>query len=155
MTKSKKRIKATGEVFTPAWLVNEMLDKLPPELWANSTKTYLDPACGSGNILVEVVRRKIANGHEPYWALKRTYGVDIMPDNIEECRERLVEVACEGRPRVSNIYREMLRMVVEKNIRLGNTLQFKPEDIFSDKPSEKLIEFREQAKSNLKVDNAS
>ena len=96
LTKSKTRVKQLGEVFTPSELVNEMLDRLPPELWADPTKTYIDPACGTGNFLVEVVRRKIACGSTPLQALETTYGIDIMEDNVLECRQRLLDVA--GRP---------------------------------------------------------
>jgi len=93
LTKSKARVKQLGEVFTPPELVNEMLDRLPPELWADPTKTYIDPACGTGNFLVEVVRRKIACGSTPLQALETTYGIDIMEDNVEECRQRMLDTA--------------------------------------------------------------
>ena len=93
LTKSKERVKQLGEVFTPPELVNEMLDRLPPELWTDQTKTYIDPACGNGNFLVEVVRRKIEAGSTPLQALETTYGIDIMEDNVLECRQRLLSVA--------------------------------------------------------------
>ena len=93
LTKSKARVKALGEVFTPPELVNEMLDRLPAELWTNPSKTYIDPACGTGNFLVEVVRRKIEAGSTPLQALETTYGIDIMEDNVLECRQRLLDAA--------------------------------------------------------------
>jgi len=93
LTKSRARVKALGEVFTPPELVNEMLDRLPPELWTDPDKTFLDPACGTGNFLVEVVRRKMAGGSTPLQALSTTYGVDIMEDNVQECRQRLLDAA--------------------------------------------------------------
>ena len=68
--KTKERVKQTGEVFTPSWLVNEILDKLPEDQWTNSSKTFIDPACGNGNILVEIVRRKIESGAQPLQACK-------------------------------------------------------------------------------------
>jgi type I restriction-modification system DNA methylase subunit len=91
LTKSKARVKQLGEVFTPPELVNEMLDRLPAELWTDPSKTYIDPACGTGNFLVEVVRRKIEAGSTPLQALETTYGIDIMEDNVLECRQRLLE----------------------------------------------------------------
>jgi SAM-dependent methyltransferase len=93
LTKSKARVKALGEVFTPPELVNEMLDRLPHELWTDPSKTYIDPACGTGNFLVEVVRRKIEAGSTPLQALETTYGIDIMEDNVLECRQRLLGAA--------------------------------------------------------------
>lgn len=92
--KRKARKKQTAEDFTPAWLVNQMLDKLNEygkESW-EPNKTFLDPACGNGNILVEVLKRKLSLGHDPTEALKSVYGVDIMDDNIKECRLRLLKV---------------------------------------------------------------
>lgn len=91
--KSKERVKSLGEVFTPPELVERMLDRLPDELWADDTKTFCDPACGNGNFLVAVLRRKLQRGHEPLLALSCVYGVDIMTDNVEEARARLLEEA--------------------------------------------------------------
>ena len=85
----------TAEDFTPSWLVNQMLDKLihyAPNYFTDPTKTFLDPAAGNGNMLVEVLKRKLANNHSPLQALNTTYGCDIMKDNIQECRERLLNI---------------------------------------------------------------
>jgi type I restriction-modification system DNA methylase subunit len=92
--KRKARKKQTAEDFTPASLVNEMLDKLNEygkESWEEG-KTFCDPACGNGNMLVEVLKRKISLGHDPVEALKTIYGTDIMQDNIRECRLRLLKI---------------------------------------------------------------
>lgn len=78
-----------GEVFTPILLVNEILDKLPKELFTNKTKTYLDNSCGNGNFLIEILNRKMANGSSHTEALSTIYGVDIDAINIKECKERL------------------------------------------------------------------
>lgn len=86
------RKKQTAEDFTPPKLVNEMLDKLPNEVWSDN-KTFIDPACGNGNMLVEVLKRKLSKGHKPIEALKTIYGTDIMIDNIREARLRLLKVA--------------------------------------------------------------
>lgn len=87
----EKRRKQTAEVFTPDSLVQEMLDKLPKEVWKEN-KTFCDPACGNGQFLIWVLRRKIEKGHKPLDALKNIYGADIMKDNIRECRLRLLKV---------------------------------------------------------------
>ena len=87
--RDKYRIKQTGEVFTPTPLVNEILDKLPPEVFTDPTTTFCDPACGDGQFLVEVLKRKLENGHGLYESSAMIYGVDLMPDNIEHCKKRL------------------------------------------------------------------
>jgi type I restriction-modification system DNA methylase subunit len=89
--KRMARRKTTAEDFTPKFLVNEMLDKLPKEVW-EANKTFCDPACGNGNFLIEVFKRKLEHFHSPIDALKSIYGCDIMNDNINECRLRLMKV---------------------------------------------------------------
>ena len=92
--RSKERIRQTAEFFTPPPLVNQMLDDLTSaakgKCWTDPAKTFLDPACGDGNFLVAIVRRKIANGSTAQEALATTYGVDIMPDNVREARKRVL-----------------------------------------------------------------
>ena len=87
------RIKQTAEVFTPTKLVQEMLDKLEEQdqtLFSDPNKTFLDNSCGDGQFLSEVVIRKIErSGCSLEQALKTTYGVELMEDNIIECRKRL------------------------------------------------------------------
>ena len=142
LIKSRKRVKDRGEVFTPSWLVNEMLDELPEDQWTGSSKAFIDPACGNGNILVEIVRRKIESGAQPLQALMTTYGVDIMPDNITECQQRLVRVAYElsGVDSIPVTF----SLAVRRNIKLGDTLSFEIDDIFAKKPSKELRQWRQQ-----------
>lgn len=87
--RDKQRIKSSGEVFTPTALVQEMLDKLPPELFTDPTKTFLDPTCGDGQFLAEVIIRKIENGSTYAQALSTVYGADLKEDNCIECIKRL------------------------------------------------------------------
>ena len=91
--RDKLRIKQTAEVFTPTPLVQEMLDKLEeenPTLFSDPTKTFLDNSCGDGQFLSEVVIRKMErSGCSLNQALRTTYGVDLMEDNVNECRKRL------------------------------------------------------------------
>jgi hypothetical protein len=102
--RDKLRIKSTGEIFTPTPLVQEILDQLPEELFKDPTKTFLDPSCGDGQFLSEVLIRKIENGINFETALSTIYGVDIMQDNVDLCRERLL------------CGRTDLKHIVEKNI---------------------------------------
>lgn len=86
------RTKKFGEVFTPIELVNKILDKLPEELWQPG-KTFCDPACGNGNMLVCVLERKLKiYKHNTLASLQSIYGVDIMQDNIKETRLRLLKL---------------------------------------------------------------
>ncbi len=90
--KRKARRKQTAEDFTPKELVLEMLDKLPEEVWTDPNKTFLDPSGGDGAFLIEILKRKISYGHEPLQALKTIFTVELMDDNVEECKQRLLEL---------------------------------------------------------------
>ena len=106
------RVKATGEVFTPAELVREILEQIPVEQFQDPTKTFLDNSCGDGQFLGEVLIRKMENGSTFEQALSTTYGVDLMIDNVDLCRERLL------------CGREDLRHIVEQNIYRADALKF-------------------------------
>ena len=106
------RIKAQGEIFTPTALVNEILDKMPIEQFTDVSKTFLDPSCGNGQFLSEVLIRKLENGIDFEAALKTIYGVDIMFDNVLTCQNRLL---CGV---------EELRHIVEKNIVCADALSY-------------------------------
>lgn len=110
--RDRLRIKATGEVFTPTDLVLEVLNGLPQELFTDPSKTFLDPSCGDGQFLGEVLIRKMENGHDFATALGTIYGVDIMADNVALCRERLL------------CGREDLRYIVERNIACDDALRY-------------------------------
>jgi hypothetical protein len=99
--RDKSRVKATGEVFTPTPLVQEMLDQLPPEVFTDSAKTFLEPSCGDGQFLSEVVIRKMENGSTYEQALSTVYGIDLMEDNCRECIKRLYGV--NGEPTIDII----------------------------------------------------
>lgn len=106
------RVKATGEVFTPTPLVREMLEQIPIEQFTDPTKTFLDNSCGDGQFLGEVLIRKMENGSTFEQALSTIYGVDLMQDNVDLCRERLL------------CGREDLRHIVEQNIYQADALKF-------------------------------
>ena len=82
--------KSNGECFTPRPLVVEMLKRLPHELFTDPTKTFLDNSCGDGAFLSVIVFIKVKSGSTPLQALSTTYGCDIMPDNVLDCRERML-----------------------------------------------------------------
>lgn len=110
--RSKSRVKSTGEVFTPTPLVQEILDQMPQELFQDPEKTFLDNSCGDGQFLSEVLIRKLENGHDFEQALSTIYGVDLMMDNVELCRERLL------------CGQEHLRHIVERNIVCHDALTY-------------------------------
>jgi type I restriction-modification system DNA methylase subunit len=88
--RDKLRVKVTGEVFTPTPLVQEILAEIPVDQWQDPTKTFLDNSCGDGQFLGEVVIRKMEHGSTFEQALSTIYGVDLMQDNVDLCRERLL-----------------------------------------------------------------
>lgn len=110
--RQKVRVKATGEVFTPTELVQDILDQLDQELFKDPSKTFLDNSCGDGQFLSEVLIRKVQNGIDFETALKSIYGVDIMEDNVQLCRNRLL------------CGQEHLRCIVETNIVCHDALTY-------------------------------
>jgi len=88
--RTQARVKATGEVFTPTELVREMLEQIPIDQFQDPAKTFLDNSCGDGQFLGEVLIRKMEHGSTFEQALATIYGVDLMQDNVDQCRERLL-----------------------------------------------------------------
>ena len=83
----------TQEFFTPSSLVSKMCDKIPSTDWSNPTKTFLEPCFGNGNFLVEIIRRRIVD-YSIDWkiVLNNLYGVELMPDNVQEAKDRIIEL---------------------------------------------------------------
>ena len=106
LVKSKKRVADHGEVFTPHWMVEEMLDLVKNESERIDSR-FLEPACGSGNFLVEILNRKLKTVESKYskspfertnyalLSLMCIYGIELLEDNAEECRENLLGVFIE------------------------------------------------------------
>ena len=110
--RDETRIKQTNEVFTPTLLVQEILDKFDQTLFSNPIKTFIDPTCGDGQALGEVLIRKLESGIEFEIALSTIYGVEFEVDNVELCRERLL------------CGRNDLRHIVEQNIVCADALRY-------------------------------
>lgn len=103
LVKSKKRVADHGEVFTPAWMVEAMLDLVKDETERIDSR-FLEPACGSGNFIVQILRRKLAavelkfsksdfeRQHYALLGLMCIYGIELLADNIAECRANVLEV---------------------------------------------------------------
>lgn len=113
--RDKARVKATGEIFTKEWLARESLDKVEqfdPTAFSDPANTFCDPACGDGNLISEALIRKLENGIDFETALSGIYGVDLMPDNVKLCQDRLL------------CGQEHLRHIVERNIVCANALEY-------------------------------
>ena len=103
LVKSKQRVADHGEVFTPPWMVEAMLDLVKPETERIDAR-FLEPACGSGNFIVQILRRKLADVERKYGksdferrhyallGLMCIYGIELLADNIDECRANVLEV---------------------------------------------------------------
>jgi restriction-modification enzyme MmeI-like protein len=101
--KSKQRVADHGEVFTPAWMVEAMLDLVKGETERIDSR-FLEPACGSGNFLVRILQRKLAAVELKFGksdfekrqytllALMCAYGIELLADNIAECRANMLEI---------------------------------------------------------------
>lgn len=119
--KRQNRIKDTSEVFTPPSAANKMLDKLPEEVWNNSFETFLDNSAGNGNFLIEILNRKLEHNHPPLQALSTIYGVEIMKDNIAECKLRLYKIV---KPLLSKEERKKAQEILNRNIVCADALTY-------------------------------
>lgn len=102
LVRSRQRVADHGEVFTPASLVEDMINLVKDESERIDSR-FLEPACGSGNFLVPVLRRKLTSvqarygrsdfekRHYALFAVMCIYGIELLPDNAQECRENLLE----------------------------------------------------------------
>jgi len=137
--KSRQRVTDHGEVFTNQREVNAMLDLVKHETERIDSR-FLEPACGNGNFLAEVLRRKLAGVDSRYsksqveWerysviAVSSIYGVDILEDNAQECRDRLLGIYTDWYSKVcKQVKNECIRSVrflLSRNILWGDALDF-------------------------------
>jgi len=106
LIKSKQRVADHGEVFTPMWLVDAMLDLVKDESERINSR-FLEPACGSGNFLAKILQRKLAavevrygksdfdRNHYALLSLMCIYGIELLTDNIDECHAILLQIFAE------------------------------------------------------------
>lgn len=134
LVKSKQRVADHGEVFTPAWLVEDMLDLVKADSERIDARV-LEPACGSGNFLVPVLHRKFATvaarygsseferRHHALLAVMCIYGIELLPDNAAECRANLLDVfAAFLRLNLDDVWCRAAERVLAVNIVEGNAL---------------------------------
>ncbi len=137
-TKSKNRVREHGEVFTAEREVNAMLDFVKNETERIDSR-FLEPACGNGNFLIKILERKLNVVDGAYkrsqwdWeihamvAVSSLYGVELLQDNVEECRSRLFDYFKQRyktlyKSKISNNYLENIRFLFSKNIVCGDAL---------------------------------
>ncbi|NPV74762.1 MAG: SAM-dependent DNA methyltransferase [Anaerolineae bacterium] len=135
---SKKRVADYGEVFTSEKIVNDMLDLVKQETERIDSR-FLEPACGTGNFLTEILRRKLNVVEKNYrrsplefernlvLAVSSIYGIDILQDNVITCRHRLFDIAHEQytalyKRKAKPEMRRALRFILERNIIWGDAL---------------------------------
>ena len=93
--KSKERVKKFGEVLTPRWCAEMMIDQCEPDI-SNPETTFFEPCCGEGAFVCPVLRRKLCaslNTQQKIMSCQNVYAVDIQYDNVQICRENLVNIA--------------------------------------------------------------
>ena len=139
--KSKQRVADHGEVFTAEREVNAMLDLVKQETDRIDSR-FLEPACGTGNFLTEILTRKLAIVEKKYKrnqldferysviAISSMYGIDILEDNIAECRERLFDIFNKlymkiYKKKSKGSVRDSIKFILDKNIICGDALSLK------------------------------
>ena len=140
LVKSKQRVADHGEVFTPAWMVEAMLDLVKDETERMDSR-FLESACGDGNFLTQILRRKLAavelkyaksdfeRQHYALLALMCLYGIELLPDNIAECRANLLEIFAEylNLAPADDLYRAAL-LVLSQNLVHGDALSMRTQN---------------------------
>ncbi|MBL8089108.1 MAG: SAM-dependent DNA methyltransferase [Anaerolineales bacterium] len=138
---SKKRVAEHGEVFTSEREVNAMLDLVKQETERIDSR-FLEPACGTGNFLTEILNRKLQVVERKYRrsqldyernlvsAVSSIYGIDILEDNVIECRKRLFEIVNQRytklfKQKAKDECRKVIRFILEKNIIWGDALDLR------------------------------
>lgn len=138
--KSKQRVADHGEVFTPAWMVDAMLDLVKDETERIDAR-FLEPACGSGNFLVRILQRKLAavelkfgksdfeRRHYALLAVMCTYGIELLEDNIAECRANMLEILADYLKlgESDDLYRAA-SWVLSQNLVHGDALKMRTSD---------------------------
>lgn len=122
--KSKDRVKKHAEVYTPEWVVNDMLDMLKEESGCDPFKdidaTFLEPAAGNGNFVVKILERKLAwakTDDEKLRALKSIYAVELLQDNVDEMITRVRAIMA------ANGITDGIDEIIARNIQQGDFLK--------------------------------
>ena len=141
LTKSRTRIRDHGEVFTPDFIVEDMLNLVKHETERIDSR-FLEPACGEGNFLIKILERKLEVVEKRYKrskfdyernsliAVSSIYGIELLDDNVKNTRKRLYDFFVgkyKGlyKNKISQILLDNIKFVLERNIVQGDALKFK------------------------------
>lgn len=137
--KSKSRVKEFAEVYTNEREVKAMCDLIPKETWDNIESTFLEPACGNGNFLVEIYARKLErckDEKDGLKALASIVGIDIQQDNVDESRLRLRSMFLDKFPNANSFCLYMLAKILCNNIICADSLVKMQEWIDQNQPKQ-------------------
>ena len=141
LTKSRARIRDHGEVFTPDFIINDMLNLVQHEAERIDSR-FLEPACGDGNFLIKILERKLEIVERKYKrnqfdyeinsliAISSIYGIELLDDNVLEARKRLYNLFLEKyrkiyKNKINQLLLDNIKFIIEKNIVQGDALTFK------------------------------
>ena len=140
LVKSKQRVADHGEVFTPSWMVEDMLNLVKGETERIDSR-FLEPACGDGNFLVQILKRKLASVEHKYgnseferrhfalFALMCLYAIELLSDNISDCRAKLLSIFTEYLKidPANEVYRAGF-YVLSQNLVHGDAMKMRTQD---------------------------
>ena len=141
---NRQRVIDHGEVFTPPGLVNDMLDLVAHECERIDSR-FLEPACGDGNFLAEVLRRKLLTvdrqnardrskwERDAVLAVCSVYGIDLLPDNVAACQTRLLAVVTDAfaarfKEPLPEPAQRSTAFILSRNVVQGDALTFQQAD---------------------------
>ena len=141
LTKSRARIRDHGEVFTPDFIVEDMLNLVKDETERIDSR-FLESACGHGNFLIKILEKKLNIVEKKYKrsqfdyernsliVISSIYGIELLEDNVQEARKRLYDFFLDKykklyKNKVNQLLLDNIKFVLEKNIVQGNALTFK------------------------------
>ena len=140
LVKSKQRVADHGEVFTPSWMVEDMLNLVKDESERIDSR-FLEPACGDGNFLKVVLQRKLATvqsrygkseferNHYALFGLMCIYGIELLEDNVRECRENMLDVFAKFlKVDGESVWYKAAKVVLAANVIHGDALTLKAPD---------------------------
>jgi hypothetical protein len=113
---SRENIRLFGEVFTPTETVLKMLELIPDHAWEDPEYVFLEPTCGDGQFLVEILRKRIASGISIEESLNTIIGMDISPENIRTSKNRMWCVARDAQEKRSRTTESRFKAILQNNI---------------------------------------
>lgn len=110
--------KKNGEVWSPPEIIDQMIAKIPAKNWSDPKKTFLDPTCGAGNIVVRMLEKRLASGVSKKDAISTLYGVELEQANVDICKDRIRHVLGDGKET------HKYDTIIDKNIVCANFFEW-------------------------------